>query len=541
MDVQVIVVGSGPSGLAAAIELGSRGIKTLIIEQGERAGYAPRAKTTHIRTREHLRRWGIADKLADAAPFGVDYPSNAVFVSSLAGHEIARFANAMYCDPAQDDRYSEHAQWIAQYTLEAVLREHALSLAAVSIEYGCQFVSHDQSDDHVRVHVQRSGRASEDILTCSYLVGADGARSAVRDAIGATMEGTYGLSTNYNVIFRAPGLATAHGHGPAIMYWQLGGETPSLIGPMDRDDIWFFMPTGLPQGTKLGIDEIRARIVRSTWIEADYEILSSDVWVASRLLADRYAAGRAFLIGDACHLHPPFGGYGMNMGVADGVDIGWKIAAMLDGWGGPALLDSYERERRPNHIRVLDEAEANHSSTPDKLMRPHLGSDGPIGVRARAELGAFIRDVKDAEFHAMGVTLGFCYQDSPVIIGDDDTVAWQFSREYRPSGAPGSLAPHRWLAPGKSLYDLFGSGFTLLTFEPSHAYQTVSQSDDVVDGVPLRSIRMNDSELHGLYGARFVLIRPDQIVAWRGDTAPDASVLRSVTGRASVEPQAVSL
>src|SRR5439155_23429970 len=142
------------------------------------------------------------------------------------------------------------------------------------------------------------------------------------DALGAKMSGRYGLSRNYNVVFRAPGLAQAHRHGPAIMYWQVNGEVPSLLGPMDRGDKWVFGPTAVPEGMKLEHADMPALIRKATGIDLPYEILSSDQWVASRLIADRYRDRRVFLAGDACHLHPPFGGYGMNMGIADAVDLG---------------------------------------------------------------------------------------------------------------------------------------------------------------------------------------------------------------------------
>ena len=314
---QVVIVGSGPAGLALAIELGMRSVPVLLVEKERRAGHAPRAKTTHTRSREHLRRWGIADKLAAASPFGVDYPSDVFFVTRLGGPQIARFPEALACSPKRDERYSEHAQWIPQYKLEAVLLEHARSLPTVRVEYGQEFISLEQDENVVRAQTREIESGTIRIIETDYLVGADGARSVVRDQIGAKMIGTYGLSRNYNTIFRAPGLADAHEHGPGIMYWQVNPDVPSLIGPMDEGDLWFFMPTGLKPGVTFTPDEAADAIRRSTGIDLPYEVLSSDEWVASRLLADRYGLGRVFLTGDACHLHPPFGGFGMNMGIAD--------------------------------------------------------------------------------------------------------------------------------------------------------------------------------------------------------------------------------
>jgi 2-polyprenyl-6-methoxyphenol hydroxylase-like FAD-dependent oxidoreductase len=529
-----VIVGAGPVGLATAIELGSRGINCVLVERLERAGHAPRAKTTHTRTREHLRRWGIADRLADASPFGIDYPSNVLFVTSLAGEEIARFHNALNCSPERDERYSEHSQWIPQYKLEAVLLEKASSLAHVEIRYGCEFVSFEQDADHVAVTVRLVDSGSEEQIAGAYVVGADGSQSRVRAQIGAMMIGTHGLSHNLNMVFRAPGLAEAHLHGPAIMYWQLNAEAPSLIGPMDDDDRWFFMPTGVPEGTSYTEAESIDLIRRSTGIDLPYELLSCDYWVASRLLADRYRRGRVFLAGDACHLHPPFGGFGMNMGVADGVDLGWKIAAVLQGWGGTCLLDSYESERRCAHEFVMDEAEANHALKPSELFRDGMTDQTPEGQRIRSEIGELILDKKRAEFHALGVVLGYCYQESPIVVDDGTMGSWIRSREYVPAAIPGCLAPHTWLEDGRSLYDTFGQGFTLLVLSGDHAEDSAAAHREAArTDTPLDVVVVDDSGLADLYESALALIRPDQHIAWRGNVWPDSEVLAVATGRSA--------
>lgn len=536
----VVIVGAGPTGLALAIELGSRSIPCLVIERNVRAGWAPRAKTTHTRTREHLRRWGIADKLAAASPFGVDYPTNITFVTRLSGKLITRFEYGLQGSPEKDERYAEHSQWIPQYKLEAVLLDHARSLPSVTIAFGHEFLSFEQDAAGVRVHVRDVETGVDEVVAARYLVGADGARSKVRDEIGAKMEGIYGLSRNYNTIFRAPGLAGKHPSGPAIMYWQINGEVPSLIGPMDEGDLWYFMPTGLPEGMTYKDDEIAEVIRISTGIDCDYEVLSSDEWVASRLIADRYSEGRAFLIGDACHLHPPFGGYGMNMGVADSVDLGWKLAAVLQGWGGEGLLDTYEEERRPAHQFVLDEAEKNHSMLPNHLFRPGIEEDSAEGEAIRREAGALIQASKRNEFYSPGVMLGYRYEDSPIVVYDEAGEAFTWTRDYVPAAAPGCRAPHHWLADGRSLYDLFGAGFTLLVLgDVDGADIAAAVHEAEAAGVPLEIVTLASPELAIRYEARRALIRPDQHVAWRGDAWPvETGLLEMVTGQSDAADEA---
>jgi 2-polyprenyl-6-methoxyphenol hydroxylase-like FAD-dependent oxidoreductase len=531
----VVIVGAGPAGLALAIELGQRSTPCVVLERNDRAGAAPRAKTTHTRTREHLRRWGIADKLAEASPLGIDYPSNITFVTRLSGPLVARFDDALNCSPRRDERYSEHSQWIPQYKLEAVLKAHAETLPSVRLEYGQAFRSFEQDADGVRVRVRDVASGAERTLEADYLVGADGARSAVRDQIGAKMVGVYGLSHNYNTIFHAPGLAEAHGHGPAVMYWQINADAPALIGPMDRNDLWYFMPTMVPKGTTYTNEETLELIRRSTGIDLPYTILSSDEWVASRLLADRYALGRVFLTGDACHLHPPFGGFGMNMGIADSVDLGWKLSAVLQGWGGPALLDSYEAERRPAHEFVMDAAQANHSILPNQLLRDGIEDLTPEGEALRREVEAVIWEHKRNEFFALGVVLGYRYENSPIVVDDGTGEAWTRSHDYTPSAVPGCLAPHRWLEDGRSLYDLFGAGFTLLVLGDTEGGDIeAARREAAATATPLKIVRVIDPSLVELYGATRALIRPDQHVAWRGDAWPPSGVLAKVSGRQPV-------
>ncbi len=513
----VVIVGAGPSGLALAIELGSRGVRTLLIERNERVGYAPRAKTTNVRTRTHLRRWGIADKLAAAAPFGVDYPANVSFVTRLGGFGLTRIENTSNFEPTRNDLYPEHGQWIPQYTLEQVMREHADTLPSVRIRFDTEFVSAAQSAERMLVTVRDARSGAEEQVRCCYLVGADGARSAIRDLIGARLEGQYGLSRNYNVVFRAPGLAEAHAHEPSVMFWQVNPVAPSLIGPMDRDGVWYFMPTRLPEGFEVTTENAADLIRDATGIDLPYEIMSSDEWVASSFIADRYRDRRIFLIGDACHLHPPFGGFGMNMGVADGADLGWKLAATLQGWGGSRLLDSYEAERRAIHEEVIAEAAANHAVLSNDFWTEELEASGEQGDRLRREVGERIHAIKEREFHTLGTVLGGCYAASPIIASEGPPTEKGDTRVYTPSSRPGCLAPHLWRADGGSVYDEFGRGFALIVTPDADAADIRRAVEDAVaKGEPLAVVELSAAEAETRYPLPLTLVRPDQYIAWRG-------------------------
>jgi 2-polyprenyl-6-methoxyphenol hydroxylase-like FAD-dependent oxidoreductase len=532
-ETDVLICGAGPCGLALAVELGMRGVRCTVIERNDRVGYAPRAKTTHTRTREHLRRWGIAGELATAAPFGVDYPSNIVFVTRLAGHHLTTIENAFNCHPAKNELYSEHAQWVPQYRVEEVLRRHAETLPSVRILFDHELVGAEQDEAGVRCRMSDLKAGAERVFSARYLVGADGARSVVRELIGATMEGAVGLGHAYNIVFRAPGLAEAHKHPRGIMYWQLNRDAPGVIGPMDTGDLWYFMPARVPDAVRLDNAAAADLIRRATGIDLPYEVLSADEWTANQLIADRYRDRRLFLIGDACHLHPPLGGWGMNMGVSDAVDLGWKLAARLQGWGGERLLESYEPERRPVHRFVVDEAAAIQASLSVlHLMRPELEHDTPEGEALRRELGAALAAGRSREFRSLGVLLGYRYEASPVIASEPGSWPPQQSHLYEPTARPGALAPHAWLGDDRSLYDTFGPGFTLLAFgEAAAGALDAAKADAAAASVPLATVSLDDPRLAALYERPLALIRPDQHVAWRGDGWPGAELLHKVTGK----------
>lgn len=519
---QVVIVGAGPVGLATAIELGLRGVSVLVVERQARAGWHPRAKTTHVRTAEHLRRWGIIDRFRELAPLPPNCPPDLLFKTRLFGYELARFENAFFTSRARDERYSEHGQWIPQYKVEQVLREKAESLPNVTLRQGVEFVALEQGEHRVAVTLQHVADGPVETLEADYLVGADGVGSAVRRALGIAMKGERDLGDFVNVIARCPQLSRDQPEPRGFVYWIVNPQSPGAIGQMDKDDIWAFI-SALPRGVKLDEAQVRERIDAAVGCPVQCDILAIDYWTASRAGAESYGGGRVFLAGDACHVHPPFGGYGMNMGIADAVDIGWKLAATVQGWGGPGLLASYEAERRPVHEAVMDEAVNNMALQSTQLLHDKLEEDSPEGAEIRRRMGEGIAKNKAAEFHTLGIVLGVHYSGSPVVV-DDGTRPPPLTTLYTPSAHPGCLAPHTWLADGSSLYDHFGEGFTLLLTG------SLGDDGDVPDEdvlriqeafadrrIPLRTIAPQSSRLRELYCAPLVLIRPDQHVAWRGD------------------------
>ena len=529
----VIIVGAGPVGLSLAIELGLRSVRCVVVEQHDRVGLNPRAKLTNVRSREHLRRWGIADELRRASGLPPDYPPNVVFATRLNGYPLARFENAFYCSLERSALYSEPGQWVPQFVLEQVLRQRAETLPTVELRFSRRVETLRQDARGVTVDFVNETSGARETATGAFLVGADGARSTVREALGIAMEGEGALAPNMNVIFRAAGLAGLHDKGRAIQYWMVNRDAPAYLGPMDGDGLWFLIAPRLPGGTDLGRIDARALVHRACGLEFDMEIVHADPWTAYRLVAARYGKGRVFLAGDACHLHPPSGGHGMNMGIGDAVDLGWKLAATLQGWGGPGLLDTYELERKPVHQRVIRAAMESYALVGNQLVREDIERGGSEGDRARRELGDMILKHKLPEFRSLGLVLGYRYRDSPIIFPDGTAAAPEQVTDYRPSAQPGCLAPHLWLEDGSSLYDHFGAGFTLLLGGKARLDHAAGlQRAATARGIPLAVFPVFEQGFAALYEADLALVRPDQHVAWRGDDLPadSAALLDRVRG-----------
>jgi 2-polyprenyl-6-methoxyphenol hydroxylase-like FAD-dependent oxidoreductase len=539
-DTQVLIVGAGPVGLALAIELGLRGIDVTIVEQRMRTGAQPRAKTTNVRTMQHMRRWGIAERLRALAPLPYDYPTDVVFATTLFGRTLAVIENAFAGRKCRDPRFPEPAQWVPQYTVERVLHERMSKLPSVKLISGTALEDAMQSPAGVTATVRELESGACRTIRAHYMVGADGAKSRVREIIGARMMGEHAYALNYNLILRIPELDRAPPARRAIMYWLINRDSPGVLSPLDRNGEWAFITRLAPGVTAIGDDEVIRRVHAAIGgpeaVAMPIEIVARDYWAAHRLIADRYRDRRVFLAGDACHLHPPFGGYGMNLGIADGVDLGWKLAAVLQGWGGEGLLAAYEGERRPVHLRTIEEAVENYRTLSDQLLKDDLEADSAEGERARAAVAREIVATKTREFDTLGVVLGSRYDSSPIVIDDGSAPPAEHYALFEPSAHPGCLAPHAWLTDGSSLYDYFGLGFTLMLLDDSAtALAQDIEGTAAAMNVPLSRLDLRGTGLETLYAAPLVLIRPDQFVAWRGSDADPAALLRSVSGRALCE------
>jgi 2-polyprenyl-6-methoxyphenol hydroxylase-like FAD-dependent oxidoreductase len=529
-NCQVLVVGAGPVGLALAIELGLRGTKVDVVEERSRAGAQPRAKTTNVRTMTNMRRWGIAEALRDAAPLPRDHPTDVAFTTALFGRQLALIPNAFDGAKRRDPRFPEPAQWVPQYVVEEVMRERLRAMPSVRLLPATSFVDASQNEVGVQATLRDLTSGETCTLETNYLVGADGARSRVREVMGATMQGDYAFAYNFNLILRIPELGRIPIEPRAIMYWIVNPESPGVFSPLDGDELWAFAIM-LPPGVREMEDRaIIARATAAIGRPVAIEIVARDIWAAHRLIATRYRHDRMFLAGDACHLHPPFGGYGMNLGIADGVDLGWKLAAVIQGWGGEGLLDSYETERRPVHQRTIAEAIANYAVLSDHLLKADLDADSVKGSDARAEIRREIMATKTREFYTLGVVLGSRYEDSPIIVDDGSPPPPEHHEKFCPSAHPGCLAPHAWLSDGSSLYDRLGQGYTLLRICDEAGEAAAIAAAAAEAGVPLAIVDLRGEDLRSLYDASLALVRPDHYVAWRGTCTDAHDLIATIRG-----------
>ncbi|MGD9942007.1 MAG: FAD-dependent oxidoreductase [Burkholderiaceae bacterium] len=534
-SAEVLVIGAGPVGLCLALELGLRGRRVLVIEQGDRAGRQPRAKSTNLRSMTHMRRWGLADRLREASPLPPDYPTDIVFATRLFGRPLARFADAFFGYRARHPHMPEPGLWVPQYTVEGVVRERLQQLPNVRLRFGTRLERIEQDDRGVTAHATDTATGRQVEMQAQYAVGADGGRGVTRRLLGIDYEGEHAYMANFLAIYRAPGLLESHPLPKAVSYWLVNADSPAVTGPMDRGDTWFYS-TQLREGDEsYSRPEARQKILRSLGHAVDIEILETDVWYAHKLIANRYRERRVFLAGDACHLHPPMGGYGMNQGIGDAVDLGWKLAAVLHGWAAPALLDSYEVERKPVHRMFVEEAAHNYSFVTHHMVKELLEADSAEGETVRREVGERILQTKEREFRPLGAILGYTYAGSPMVIADGSAAPRFDAIDYVPSARPGAIAPHLWLADGSSLYDHFGPDLTLLDFGavPAEAERLLGAAAAL--GIPLRRVAVPEPAAESLYDARLVLVRPDQHVAWRARSldADPLDLLERIAGRSA--------
>jgi 2-polyprenyl-6-methoxyphenol hydroxylase-like FAD-dependent oxidoreductase len=529
-DADVIVVGAGPVGLVAAMDLDARGIPVILVEERPFL-QPPSVKCNHVaaRTMERFRRLGIAAQVR-AAGLPADYPHDVAFRTALTGRELTRIPIPPSAErytsatgPDTDWATPEPPHRINQTFLEPLLARHVTWLPNVTLLNATRYESFTQDDHGVSATVAGLDGAGRRALRARFLIGADGGHSAVRKQIGAKLEGDAVIQHVQSTCIRAPGLYDLVPGRRAWGYYTFNSRRKGHVYAIDGHDTFLVHNHLTPEEAASGSADRDWCIRAILGVDADfeYEVVSREDWVARRLVADRFRDGRVFIAGDAGHLWVPYGGYGMNAGIADVLNLTWTLGAILGGWAGPAMIDAYEAERLPITAQVSKFA-MSHAERVVKNRHEvprDIEDDTEEGRLSRTRFGRQAYDLNVQQFAAAGLNFGYSYDNSPIISYDGEQAPEYTMGSYTPATVPGCRAPHFWLRPGVSVYDRLGQGYTLLRLGDSADAGPLTAAAAAA-GMPLEVIDVPAGTAPAEYKNALVICREDQHIAWRGDAAP---------------------
>ena len=526
MRTRVMIVGGGPVGSTLALDLAWRGIDVTVVEQNPR-GHQPGVKCNHVaaRTMEIFRRLGIAAKVRDTG-LPADHPNDVAFRISAVGTEFARIKI-----PCRRDRYAikdgpdgwwptpEPPHRINQIYLDPLLAAEAASRPNVRFLNRVKMLGFTQSDTGVTAEIEDLNTGQRQTVSCDYLVGCDGPSSETRRLIGARLTGDAMIGRTQSTYIRAPGLRGMMQAEPAWSTQVMNPRRSANMFAVDGRETWLIHNYLRPDETDFAMVDGRKCIRDILGVHSDdhYQIISQENWIGRRMLADRFRDRRVFIAGDAAHLWVPFGGYGMNAGIADAMNLSWMLAGVLHGWAAPEILAAHEAERWP----ITEQVSKYAMSTALSLAqaRASVPADIETDGDVRAALGQKMYDLNVPQFCCGGLNFGSFYDRSPIIAYDGDEQPVYSMYDFTPSTVPGCRTPHFWLGDGRSLYDAMGPGYTLLRLNP--AIDTLPLTEAAaMRGVPLAVLDITVDDAPDPYRHELLLSRPDQHVAWRGDAVP---------------------
>ena len=518
----VIIAGGGPVGMALAITLGQRGIPCTVVERHETPQPIPKGQNLTQRTMEHFHFWGVEDELRAARTIP---PSYGIGGMTAYGTLLGRYHYDWLQRELVRPFYFTDNERLPQYATEAVLRRRAADFPSVELLYGWTV---EAAAPDGKVTIARRDGTERRVMEADHVVGCEGSGSRVREGAGITQTRQDHDRVMVLLVFKSagldklleryPGKSFYNVLHPAFQgYWQ-------FFGRVDLDQTFFFHAPVPPGTTRDGTD-FAAMLHAAAGAEFDVAIEHIGFWDLRFALADTYRAHRAFVAGDAAHSHPPYGGYGINTGFEDAVNLGWKLAAHIEGWAGPQLLDSYDAERRP----VFASTARDFIGRSIEVDRAFLAAFDPA-----RDLAAFEQHWQERAGGAKGEVNAFepNYEGSPVIDAP---------------GTPGAVGSHtvaaraghhltpRLLPSGRNVFEALGTGFTLLALGADPSDPARFQAAAAAMRVPMTVVTDGAPELHEAYRSRLVLVRPDQFVAWTGDQAPDPEpILRRATGHGAL-------
>lgn len=507
-DTEVLIVGGGPVGTGLAIELGQRGVRCLVIERYVKPQPIPKGQNLSQRTMEHFLFWGAERQLRAARTIPPEYGIGGLTAyGTLLGPHVHDWLQR----DLVKQYYHTANERLPQYATEAVLRQRAAELPSVQTLYGWDADAITQDDVGVSATIAERASGAERVVRAAYVVGCDGARSRVREQSGLRQTLTahdrmmvllvFRSTALHELLKRYPGKSYYNVLQPALQgYWK-------FFGRVDLGNTWFFHAP-VPPGTTADNFDFRTFLHEAVGAEFEVEFEHIGFWDLRFAIADAYRAGRMFIAGDAAHSHPPYGGYGVNAGLEDARNLGWKLAAVLQGWGDEALLDSYDAERRPVFKSTIDDFIAKSIENDREFLENFSLERDPVAfeqaLQARAQ-GAV------GEVHAFEPN----YEGSPVV--------WRAGSERGVSSSKGShrfearaghhLAPAT-LGSGVKVFDVLGAGFALLAFGARPEAVQAFRDAATELNLPLTVVEAAAEGEAARYQASLVLVRPDQFVAW---------------------------
>ena len=530
IKTRVLIVGGGPVGMTLALDLAWRGIDVVVAERRP-ADDPPSVKCGQIsaRSMEVFRRLGVANKLR-AIGLPADYPNDIVSATSVVGIELSRVPI-----PARGERGTvatgpdttwltpEHTHRVNQKFFEPVLFAHVREQPRVRIFNRAEVTEIAQNEQGVTAIARNLDRGDQISIDCAYLVGCDGANSLVRKAIGAKYVGTPVLQHAQSWHIRAPALLNLLPGKRAWLYFSLNPRRCGVTMAVDGRETWNIQNFSYPGEADLtSVDPDWAiRMILGVGPDFHYEVLSSEDWIARRLVADKFQDRRVFICGDAAHLWIPLGGYGMNAGIADAANLAWKLAGMLNGWASPDILDAYDAERQP----ITDQVSRIIADIAHRVIKQRsditadIERQDSVGEVTRARVAKEAYDLDVAQQCCGGLNFGYYYDNSPIIVYDGERAPAYTMGTFQSSTVPGCRVPHVWLEGRRSLYDALGADYTLLRLDPTTPVTGIVEAA-AKRSVPLVVVDVKEPEMSALYRCKLVLVRPDQHVAWRSDKEP---------------------
>jgi 2-polyprenyl-6-methoxyphenol hydroxylase-like FAD-dependent oxidoreductase len=503
-ETSVLIAGAGPVGLALACELGMRGIDCIVAEKRDGKLHVPKMSLVSAGSMEYCRRWGIAEQVRTAV-WSENHALDFVYLHTLAGRELTRIKIPSYAQKRPDWTPEGMCQ-CPQIFFDPILAARVARLDNVDVRYETSLEDFAGDFEGVTATLSHAPTGAASKVRARYLVGCDGANSIVREALGIRLVGEGAIANSVNIFFRSPELAELHDKGWARIYRPIddAGCWSELI-PIDGRALWRLTVFDDPAYER----DPHAALRRMAGFDFPCEIISTLLWERRDSVADRYGDGRVLLAGDSAHQSSPTGGAGMHTGMEEAVNLAWKLEAVLKGWGGPRLIQSYEDERHPIAERNIELS--THTYRALRSIPPVAEVDTKTAWKTTALPTYSIPD------HVRSCP---AFEASPICVDDGTPPLPRAPATPVTSTRPGARAPHAWVSPGRSTLDELGQGMILFRLGANAPDASVLADAAAKRGVPWRELRIEDPAIARLYEKPLVLLRPDFHVAWRGDSAP---------------------